>query len=139
MAKIKVTEGELKQLIRESVENILNEAAPGSGVLLPADDINARNDATTSALSTWKALGTVGQIKEIQKLVGATPDGKMGPQTLAKIFIKLGGNAQVPGNALNGANFGKPGRPGNFTPTPPSPNAPARPKAPTWTPPSFTR
>ena len=46
-------------------------------------------------MNAWNNLGTVGQIKVIQELVGATPDGKIGPQTLGKIFVALKKNSGV--------------------------------------------
>lgn len=114
MAKILVTESKLKQIIRESIESLLNEDGdlmwnsgqlwnggqyrpqpdPNDQPLGPApastqNQINQRNQAANASLNAWNKLGTVGQIKAIQQLVGATPDGKIGPQTLGKIFMAL--------------------------------------------------
>lgn len=131
MAKIRITENELKQLIRESVENVVNEdygvpnyfeaykqqaqaqqagnerIAPGPTITRSQAD--ARNATVNAALSNWNKLGTIGQIKEIQKLVGATPDGKIGPQTLGKIYVAL-----QKGSGLEYADF-RPGKAGTYT------------------------
>lgn len=128
MAKIQISESELRQIIRESVENVINEdggfmytppAAPsaqagndriGPGPSLTQDQAKTRNATANAALSSWNKLGTVGQIRAIQKLVGATPDGKMGPETLGKIYVALrNGNS-----GLENVNF-KPGKAGTYT------------------------
>lgn len=123
-----MSESELKQIIRESVKNVMNEdggfmytppAAPsaqagndriGPGPSMTRDQADARNAATNAALSSWNKLGTVGQIKTIQKLVGATPDGKMGPQTLGKIYVAL----RKGQSGLENVNF-RPGKVGTYT------------------------
>lgn len=128
MAKIQISESELRQVIRESVENALNEdggfmytppTAPsaqagndriGPGPSLSRNQANAQNAAANSALSSWNKLGTVGQIKAIQKLVGAVPDGKIGPQMLGKIYVALRNGK----SGLNNVNF-RPGRDGTYT------------------------
>jgi len=128
MAKIQISESELKQIIRESVEGVINEdggfmytppAAPsaqagndriGPGPSMTRDQANTRNNVANSALSSWNKLGSIGQIKAIQKLVGATPDGKMGPETLGKIYVALrNGNS-----GLENVNF-RPGKAGTYT------------------------
>lgn len=119
MAKIQITESELKQIIRESVGNVLDEIENGNAFTnltytkqvpgtnmppnLPAgynlmtpdaqkNAVTQKNAAINSTLTWWNNLGTIGQIKEIQKLVGLTGkdvDGKIGPQTLAYIYRAL--------------------------------------------------
>ena len=175
MAKIRITESELRNLIRESIENIFEQgtgdgqgwkgAAPswngnyapspspvGDGVKDPQGAVNTRTQAkpeqtapvsrkpatvgrdgkytdaldqdtherdvaTQNAVNAWNSLGTVGQLKKIQAAVGLTGtevDGRIGPQTLARIFIKIG-NGQVVGGidtkALGNVvfNYGKKG------------------------------
>ena len=135
MAKIHVTEEELKQLIRESVENAIsmNENFTGypmpqpqqqpsvKSPLAPNDQIDARNAKNSGALAAWNKLGTVGQIKTIQRLAGipaAQCDGKIGPQTLAKVYIALSkGKAGEAINAddLSQSSF-RPGKTGTYTP-----------------------
>ncbi len=141
MAKLKVTENELKKIIRESVETVLNEdgyqgftgnfrqgftpeqpAAPAvNGPAATAGQVSDRNTANSNALTAWKKLGTVGQVKLIQKLAGipeAQCDGKIGPQTLAKVYIALAKGrtgASVDADALNQSSF-RPGRVGTYTP-----------------------
>ena len=137
MAKLKVTENELKKIIRESVEKVLNEdfegqwkpeqpAAPAVNTPLETPDQVASRDAAANtansgALNAWNKLGTVGQIKEIQKLAGipaAQCDGRIGPQTLAKVYIALAkgkSGMSVDANALSNSNF-RPGRAGTYTP-----------------------
>jgi hypothetical protein len=125
MAKLQISENELKQIIRESVKNVINEdggfmytppAAPagndriGPGPSMTRDQANTRNNVANAALSSWNKLGTVGQIKAIQKLVGATPDGKMGPETLGKIYVAL----RKGQSGLENVNF-RPGRAGTYT------------------------
>ena len=121
MAKIQITENKLKQIIRECVENVINEESTfpnyyemykqqennpanqtldGTNVTMTRKQADERNAEVNNALSSWNKLGTVGQIREIQKLVGATPDGKLGPQTLGKIYIALTKN-----NPLQHASF----------------------------------
>ena len=138
MAKLKVTENELKKIIRESVEAVLNEDFEGQWKPEPQpaspqvnapvetpDQVASRNaaanTANSGALNAWNKLGTVGQIKEIQKLAGipaAQCDGKIGPQTLAKVYIALAkgkSGMSVDANALSNSNF-RPGRAGKYTP-----------------------
>jgi hypothetical protein len=135
MAKIKITENELKQIIRESVNSVigLNEdwqpwtppqQGQGAGVrapLAPNDQIDARNAKNSAALTAWNNLGTIGQIKAIQRLAGipaAQCDGKIGPQTLAKVYIALSkGKAgeAINGDDLNQSSF-RSGKPGTYTP-----------------------
>jgi hypothetical protein len=131
MAKIKMSESELRQIIRESVENVLNEdggfmSTPptmwtpptaqagndriGPGPSLTRNQADAMNAEANAALTAWNKLGTVGQIREIQKLVGAYPDGKMGPQTLGKIYIALKNRK----SGLENVNF-RPGKSGTYT------------------------
>ena len=145
MAKIQVTESKLKQIIRESIENLLNEdglsrwnamvqsqqgpndqqtepssrlkqyqtkqqgqaatAQQGQAATTQQNQasndydslirqrnntlINKQNRLANASLNAWNNLSTVEQIKVIQKLVYAIPDGKIGPQTLGKIFMAL--------------------------------------------------
>lgn len=123
MAKIQVNETQLKNLIKESVEKILNEqgefstatpdwtqqANPNSNIRVPmatqqqldaraadrAREVYQQNNEANASLDRWNKLGTIGQIKAIQQLVGAEQDGKLGPQTLGKIFMALGKRQQI--------------------------------------------
>jgi hypothetical protein len=132
MAKVRINENELRKIIRESIQNVINEdnvpnyyeeyygnrqpsgqdpidpRAPG--VSLTRDQADAKNAAANAALSSWNKLGTAGQIKAIQQLVGATPDGKMGPQTLGKIYVALRNGK----SGLESVDF-RPGRAGKYT------------------------
>lgn len=128
MAKIRINEDELKQIIRESVENVINQDNNfpnyynqykaqqakddriGPGPSLTRNQADAMNTEANAALTAWNKLGTVGQIREIQKLVGAYPDGKMGPQTLGKIYIALKNRK----SGLENVNF-RPGKSGTYT------------------------
>ena len=142
MAKIRITENELKQIIRESVDNVIastgNGVGPywkgnplpdgaekdyptGSGPQLTRGQVDTVNTNATNALTAWKKLGTVGQIKTIQRLAGipaAQCDGRIGPQTLAKVYIALSkGKA---GEAINADDLSKssfqPGKTGTYAP-----------------------
>jgi hypothetical protein len=131
MAKIKISESELRQIIRESVENIINEdggfmytppAAPsaqpgndriGRGPSMTRDQADVKNATSNAALSSWNKLGTVGQIRAIQRLVGIPEkecDGKIGPQTLGKIYVAL----RKGQSGLENVNF-RPGKMGTYT------------------------
>jgi hypothetical protein len=131
MAKIQISESELKHIIRESVENVINEdggfmytppAAPsaqagndriGPGPSLTQDQAKTRNATANAALSSWNKLGTVGQIRAIQRLVGIPEkecDGKIGPQTLGKIYVAL----RKGQSGLENVNF-RPGKMGTYT------------------------
>ena len=135
MAKLQISENELKQIIRESVKNVINEdggfmytppAAPaGNDPIGPGPSItqgqaaerraqaDTRNAVANAALSSWNKLGTVGQIKTIQRLVGIPEkecDGKIGPQTLGKIYVAL----RKGQSGLENVNF-RPGRTGTYT------------------------
>lgn len=131
MAKIKISESELRQIIRESVENIINEdggfmytppAAPsaqpgndriGPGPSMTRNQADVKNVTTNAALSSWNKLGTVGQIRAIQRLVGIPEkecDGKIGPQTLGKIYVAL----RKGQSGLENVNF-RPGKMGTYT------------------------
>lgn len=133
MARVQVSEKRLKSIIRECVENVLNEDsfpdfygqtfqrsndpadepimpnAPGASLTRAQADV--RNVKTNAALSSWNALGTVGQIKAIQNLVGAKPDGKLGPETLGKIYVAL---RKGESHNLDYVNF-RPGKKGTYT------------------------
>ena len=167
MARIRITENELKQIIRESVIRAINEdwqpfyTAPTNKFsatderFLPHDDsspsqsatpsqqstattrnnhpesrpplisnqeIDNKNAANSGALNSWKKLGTVGQIRLIQKLAGIPAsqcDGRIGPQTLAKVYIALSkgksGEGIIDSTALSNSSF-MPGRQGTYTP-----------------------
>ena len=142
MAKIQITESELKQIVRESVETVINEGPSFQNYYQnlqqgfnPANTsisghgpyvTHGQVDATNNALTTWNKLGTVGQVKEIQRLAGVPEnecDGRIGPQTLAKVYIALRrGNTSVSTGAtinaddLNRASF-RPGKVGTYNPT----------------------
>ncbi len=135
MARIKVTENELKRIIRESIQNVINEDGdftnyyqqlqnkttygndhiePGAG--LTPDQANTRNNVANAALSNWNKLGTVGQIRAIQRLVGIPEkecDGKIGPQTLGKIYVTLR-TLQGQQSGLENVDF-RPGKAGTYT------------------------
>ena len=140
MAKIQISESELKQIIRESVENVINEdggfmytppAAPSAqagnapidshaGVSITNNQAaerraqaDTRNAVANASLSSWNKLGTVGQIRAIQRLVGIPEkecDGKIGPQTLGKIYVAL----RKGQSGLENVNF-RPGKMGTYT------------------------
>ena len=133
MARIQISENNLKEIIRECVEKVINEdytdfkgsyydqnmqqspaykpenQPTGPGPSLTRGQVDANNAAVNNALNNWNKLGVVGQIREIQKLVGAEPDGKIGPQTLGKIYVKLTKNSD-----LAQVNF-RSGRRGTYT------------------------
>lgn len=150
MAKIKITENELKQLIRESVEGVLEEATPntwngpvqipgtaptpGNTTRVPYATPNQMadrerenyefNQGANTSLQRWNNLGAVGQLKVIQQLAGipaAQCDGKLGPQTLGTIFMKLANGQQVstPQGIIYPQYLGKTkwnyGKPGTYT------------------------
>jgi len=144
MSKVRITENELKQIIRESVENVINSMNEGEDsfgwnpgyaanpqtnhVLATNDQMADRarenhefNQGANTSLQRWNSLGTVGQLKVIQQLVGipaAQCDGKLGPQTLGAILMKVTNGQEV--NTPKGTiypkyltgtkwNYGKPG------------------------------
>ena len=133
MARMRISENELKKIIRESIEKVVNEDNTfpntyaqlnqqfnqsnagderiGPGPSLTRAQADARNAITNAALSNWNSLGTVGQIKAIQNLVGAKPDGKLGPETLGKIYVAL---RKGENHNLDYVNF-RPGKKGTYT------------------------
>lgn len=135
MGKIRVTENDLKRIIRESVQNVIGldegwqpwmppQQEQGAAVKVPLatnDQIDARNAKNSAALTAWNKLGTIGQIKTIQRLAGipeAQCDGKIGPQTLAMVYIALSkGKAgeAINSDDLNQSTF-RSGKRGTYTP-----------------------
>ena len=110
MAKIRITEGVLRSLIRESIIDVLNEDGEGAPQAPTAASLDAVQQVYNAAqkekeqaarvqqatqtaqqknLNNWNSLKLKQQIMAIQKAVGATPDGVVGPETTGKILAKL--------------------------------------------------
>ncbi len=156
MSKIRITESELRRIIKESLEKLINEEGAANNYVSSFDwrngeqdknyverppeqptspatkqpvsskgkmgpngdylskisrDADKQNQAASIALAKWNSLGLRGQIQKVQEAVGIPPtecDGKVGPQTIGKIFVALG-NGRIVGGidtaALKHAQF----------------------------------